>query len=154
MKINEQLTVQIQNQRPTSPKPNEKGLDFAQALLEAKIRNTTGTVESTTPVTQDKAAEMIQPTPMAAVQAVKIAGLDDRLEGSLGLLSTYAQALADPARTLKDIAPLADDLEKEVDQLQKLSQGLPPGHSLKNLVDQTAVLAAVEAAKFRRGDYV
>ncbi|MDY6852901.1 MAG: hypothetical protein SV487_12605, partial [Thermodesulfobacteriota bacterium] len=77
-----------------------------------------------------------------------------RMEQALGLLDRYAQALADPSQSLKQVSSLVRDLEQEADKLAHLSQSLPQDHGLKGSLDQTAVLAAVEAAKFNRGDYI
>ena len=78
----------------------------------------------------------------------------DQIEKALGLLDQFSTALADPTQTLKQVAPLADDLEAESLKLGRLSQELPGNSGLKALLNETAVLAGVEAAKFKRGDYV
>jgi hypothetical protein len=77
-----------------------------------------------------------------------------QLERTLDQMDRYAVALGDGARTLKDIAPLADDLGQEADRLSRLSLGLKENDPLKGLSNEAAVLATVEAMKFKRGDYV
>jgi len=69
-------------------------------------------------------------------------------------MDRYAVALGDEARTLKDLAPLADDLGQEADRLSRLSHKLKESDPLKGLSNEAAVLATVEAMKFKRGDYV
>jgi hypothetical protein len=77
-----------------------------------------------------------------------------QLERTLDQMDRYAVALGDGARTLKDIAPLADDLGQEADRLSRLSHKLKESDPLKDLSNEAAVLATVEAMKFKRGDYV
>ena len=77
-----------------------------------------------------------------------------QLERTLDQMDRYAAALGDEARTLKEIAPLADDLGQAADRLSRLSHNLRESDPLKGLSSEAAVLATVEAMKFRRGDYV
>ena len=77
-----------------------------------------------------------------------------QVEETLSLLENYAIALGDPSAALKDIAPLAEELSLNAESLNTLSQGLKSGDPLKELSSETASLAAVEALKFRRGDYI
>ncbi|MDR2339745.1 MAG: hypothetical protein LBF40_06410 [Deltaproteobacteria bacterium] len=77
-----------------------------------------------------------------------------QVEETLSLLENYAIALGDPANTLKDLAPMAEELSLGADSLNSLSQGLSKGDPLKELSSDTAILAAVEALKFKRGDFV
>jgi len=77
-----------------------------------------------------------------------------QLERTLDRMDRYAVALGDEGRTLKDLAPLADDLGQEADRLSRLSHKLTENDPLKGLSNEAAVLATVEAMKFKRGDYV
>ena len=77
-----------------------------------------------------------------------------QLENAFDQMEEYANALGDPGRSLKDIEPLANGLDQTAGQLSELSRKLPEGDPLKGLSNETAVLATVEAMKFRRGDYV
>jgi hypothetical protein len=77
-----------------------------------------------------------------------------QLERTLDRMDRYAVALGDETRTLKDVAPLADDLGQEADRLSRLSHTLKESDPLKGLSNEAAVLATVEAMKFKRGDYV
>lgn len=76
--------------------------------------------------------------------------------GLLDALETYGQALADGSKTLKDIEPLAADLEARAQDLgQSLEQGDQDGEeTLGGIAWQAVTQARVEAIKFRRGDYV
>lgn len=84
----------------------------------------------------------------------KSAKVDKQLESTLDSMERYADALGDSARTLKDLEPLAADLEMTAGRLSELSRSLPEGDPLKGLSNDAAVLATVEAMKFKRGDYV
>ena len=77
-----------------------------------------------------------------------------QLERTLDQMDRYAVALGDEGRTLKDIAPLADDLGQAADRLARLSHGLKENDPLRGLSNEAAVLATVEAMKFKRGDYI
>lgn len=76
-------------------------------------------------------------------------------EKILNLLDYYAGELADPARTLKDIRPLVDSIEKEVTLME--SEAVNKVHNdkaLDRLVKDLAVTAKVAMYKFHRGDYI
>jgi len=78
------------------------------------------------------------------------------LNGLLDSLDSYAQALGNPTWSLKELEPLALDLEAKADQLE---QGLASGQlggadNLAGLVQDVLAQARVESIKFRRGDYV
>lgn len=73
----------------------------------------------------------------------------------LNLLDNYAGELADPSRTLKDIRPLVDSIEKEVSLME--SEAANKGHddkALDRLVKDLTVTAKVALYKFHRGDYI
>ncbi len=77
-----------------------------------------------------------------------------QLEQTLTAMEQYAQALGNPGKTLKDIAPLAEELSQEAGLLSQMSQELAGDNPLKKLSNDTAILATVEAMKFKRGDFV
>lgn len=77
-----------------------------------------------------------------------------QLESALDQMDEYASALGDSSRSLRDIEPLADGLKKTAGELAELSLRLPEGDPMKGLSNDAAVLATVEAMKFKRGDYV
>jgi hypothetical protein len=76
-------------------------------------------------------------------------------ERVLDLLDDFAQALADPQKTLKDLEPLVLKMEAEAEPLKTApgseedsEQGLP------GWVGDVSLLAHVALMKFRRGDYL
>ncbi|MDR1040227.1 MAG: hypothetical protein LBR80_08700 [Deltaproteobacteria bacterium] len=77
-----------------------------------------------------------------------------KIEETLGLLEEYAVSLGDPSNTLKDLAPLAEELSFASGGLDSLTKKLPEDDPLRELGSETATLAAVEALKFKRGDFL
>jgi hypothetical protein len=76
-------------------------------------------------------------------------------EKILNLLDHYAGELADPARTLKDIRPIVDSIEKEVTLMESEALGnVQNDKTLDRLVKDLAVTAKVAMYKFHRGDYI
>jgi len=76
-------------------------------------------------------------------------------EKILNLLDHYAGELADPSRTLKDIRPLVDSIEKEVTQMESEAVNkVQNDKALDRLVRDLAVTAKVAMYKFHRGDYI
>jgi hypothetical protein len=88
------------------------------------------------------------------IEAGKTQAVEKQVGQTINILDRYAEALGDPARGLKQIKPLADELETEGRRLNQLSRALPDGHALKELAGETSVKAVVEALKFNRGDWV
>ena len=76
-------------------------------------------------------------------------------EKILNLLDHYAGELADPARTLKDIRPLVDSIEKEITLMESEAVNkVRNDKSLDRIVKDLAVTAKVAMYKFHRGDYI
>jgi hypothetical protein len=108
-----------------------------------------------------------QPTGTASVSATECASsctagsaaefsLCQQTYGLLDALETYGQALADGSKTLKEIEPLAADLESRAQSLgDSLEQSGQDGQEgLSGIAMQALTQARVESIKFRRGDYV
>jgi hypothetical protein len=89
-----------------------------------------------------------------AASVGSLPGAEEEIGGVLDILEKYMTALGDPAMSLKQIAPLADDLDRGAMRLDKIATGLGQDDPIKGLTNETAVLAAVEALKFKRGDFV
>ncbi|MDR3135662.1 MAG: hypothetical protein LBU69_06180 [Deltaproteobacteria bacterium] len=83
-----------------------------------------------------------------------VPGVEDEIGGVLDILEKYVAALGDPQVTLKELAPLVDNLDEGASKLDKLASGLSKDDPIKQLTNETAALAAVEALKFKRGDFV
>ena len=65
---------------------------------------------------------------------------------------TFSRELSDPRKTLKDLKPLVDNIEKEVNTFKM--EAADKGHELDGLVQDLAVIANVALIKFHRGDLV
>jgi hypothetical protein len=78
-----------------------------------------------------------------------------RSEKLLGLLDGFAQALADPRKSLKEMAPLVQRMEGELRDLDTLP-GAEKGKNqdLSRLAGEVSLLAHVTLFKFHRGDFV
>ena len=156
MKINStDYLEQLKNgaQKAAGPDPNE---DQGFAKLLEEQRNSTaapssgGGLESVSQLENSGLIGLI----MATGGLDKSAKVDKHLESTLDKMEEYANALGDTTKSLKDLEPLAADLELTAGRLSELSRNLPEGDPLKGLSNNAAVLATVEAMKFKRGDYV
>jgi hypothetical protein len=78
----------------------------------------------------------------------------DQNERVLGLIDEFAQALADPRRTLRDMESLVRTMEGEVRDLERAAsvEG-GPEQSLSELNSDVSLTAKVALFKFYRGDY-
>ena len=76
-----------------------------------------------------------------------------QINGVVDSIDRYGQALGDQTYTLKDLEPLAADMEE---QAQSLSSSLEEGEfgSLREVAEEVLAQAQIAAIKFRRGDYV
>ena len=137
------------NDQPAKAQP--KGADFARTLAEAGHK-VPGRSEASSGASA--ASELMDASPVGRILAANLTSPVVRMEKALGLLDRFARSLGDPSQTLKQMSGLVRELEEEAGRLTRLSRELPPDHGLRPLIDRAAVMAAVEAAKFNRGDYV
>ena len=71
----------------------------------------------------------------------------------LNRLDTYAQHLADPGKSLRQVHGLLDGIDKDIQQLTADTE--EGGDTrLKGIIDHMASLVAVEKIKLNRGDYL
>ena len=95
----------------------------------------------------------VRPSVFPAITTVST-GIVDKTENLLDLLENYTQKIEDPKKSLKEIEPLIDSIQKEASRLaQEADKHLPEDEALKDIVNEFAVAANVEYAKFYRGDY-
>lgn len=76
------------------------------------------------------------------------------VEHALITLEKYQKELSSLDIPLKRIDPLLQTMTVEVNELTRLSERLSPSDPLRKILDETAILSAVEIEKFRRGDYL
>ena len=73
----------------------------------------------------------------------------------LNLLDDYARQLNDPGKTLKDIGPLVEKIEKEVSLIEtQATATVKNDQKLEAIIKDLAVTANVAVLKFHRGDYI
>ena len=73
----------------------------------------------------------------------------------LNLLDDYARQLTDPSKTLKDIGPLVERIEKEVSSIEtQAAANVKNDQNLEAIIKDLAVTANVAVLKFHRGDYI
>ncbi len=73
----------------------------------------------------------------------------------LTMLETYAADLENPCKTLKQMTPLVDVIEQEVDRFEKSAKaGFPSDQAFMTWVNELTLTARVATAKFHRGDFV
>jgi len=77
-----------------------------------------------------------------------------KVEKFLDLMESYVQALSDPQKNLREIAPIVKSLESEKEKLVAWGESLPEDNILKHIVNQTVILSAMEVLRFNRGDYL
>ena len=73
----------------------------------------------------------------------------------LNLLDDYGRVLTDPAKTLKEIEPLVDRIEEEVNLFEVEAEKVGKDDtSLNRITHDLATTAQVALLKFRRGDFI
>lgn len=88
-------------------------------------------------------------------RAHRAACLLDHGDRVLDLLDGYANELADPNNTLKDIAPLVKRIEDEVNLMEaQTKERAGDDGELARLIQELKVTANVAVLKFERGDYL
>jgi ABC-type transporter Mla subunit MlaD len=130
------------------------GLDFSETLAKANQKD--GSVAGSDSKTSG-VSEVLETSSVGRILAVAATGRTravEQLDRTLEALDKYADALADPTKTLKDLTPLVEELETTATRLDQAGRELPAGDELRSMMDETAILASVEAARFNRGDYV
>jgi len=147
----DQLNIIKQRSQPNA---NGQDLGFSKLLDESKSKDNSVNAASST-----EASALLQNNPLVGMILAnqKIGKEPDptkQLEKAFDQMESYAAALGDGSKSLKDIAPLADGLKETASQLDELSRRLPDGDPLKDLAGEAAVLATVESMKFNRGDYI
>lgn len=141
MKIDEVLVSGYYRGGKSAKASGKGGGSFSEVLAQ-KVGQQDKPVPASAPQALDLGQPEVAPSPL-------FKGVDDMLQA----LERYSQALGDPNQTLKDIEPLADDLEAQASRLEELL-GKNQSGPLDELAAQATTQARVELMKFRRGDYV
>jgi hypothetical protein len=122
--------------------------------FQAKLSSTTKVDDNQFKQIFDKKLDELHTTPSLSPVDSK-SDVIVQSEKILNLLDHYAGELADPSRTLKDIRPLVDSIEKEVTLMESEAVNkVQNDKALDSLVKDLAVTAKVAMYKFHRGDYI
>ncbi len=76
-----------------------------------------------------------------------------QINGVVDSIDRYGEALGNPVYTLKELEPLAADMEKQAKSLYSKLQDGGFG-SLREVAEEALAQAQIAAIKFRRGDYI
>ena len=75
-------------------------------------------------------------------------------EQMLDALTRYQQLLANPAKNLREMEPVVEQMKKEISVLSPLTEQLLEGDQMKQIATDALVLASKEIARFENGDYI
>lgn len=111
---------------------------------------------------QKASAPPQRPTALGEVRPTVFHQIDTPAEGVvmqtnqlLDLLDDYAGHLTDPSRSLRDMAPIMEEISINAQQLLRESEKIPAtDQKLREIVSSVAITAQVELIKFNRGDYI
>jgi hypothetical protein len=164
MKILDEKQVK-QALHPASPgKAGNTSDDFRKVLSEITSKNRESQADN--PLKIDKleqtdprldntsALKRLNTTPFTASLDKNERSTVKKVERLLDVLESYSQALADPRKTLKEIAPLVTLLEQEQGSIAEGETGTTEEDVLNKLVTQARILTQVEVSRFNRGDYL
>ena len=164
MKILDEKQVK-QALHPASPsKVGNNSDDFRKVLSEITSKNSPSQADN--PLQIDKleqtdprldntsALEKLNTAPFTASLDSNERSTVKKVERLLDVLESYSQALADPRKSLKEIAPLVTLLEEEQENIAEAETGTHGGDTLTKLVTQARILSQVEVSRFNRGDYL
>lgn len=79
----------------------------------------------------------------------------DQSDKILHLLDDYTRELTDPTRSSKDIAPLVENIRKEISLIEdEASVEIKNDNELERIIKDLVITANVAISKFHRGDYI
>lgn len=147
MKISSELIQFMEQQfqgKPAEVSRNEAGRSFGDALV-----NELEFEGAPAPVQGAPRPEIVE----RLISGGQIPPEWFQINGVVDSIDRYSEALGNPVYTLKDLEPLAADMEEQAQSLQaKLQEG--GFGSLRGVAEETLAQAQIAAIKFRRGDYI
>ena len=143
MIINPLTGQRVSDQKSISKTKSSQSTSFFD-LLADQLQPT----EETQTINQTEAATTESQIPAE----LRLAGLSIS-ESTIDLLESFGQALGDLHLTANDLLPLIEALEGDTTTLLDIKDQLPKHDPLAQLIDRVATISAIEAEKFRRGDY-
>ncbi len=109
-----------------------------------------------------KGAQNTQPPEMSGMQPLYQAGgltpqkiqALNLSEQAIDMLDAYSKSLGDPNLSLKDIAPMVDELSATRDSVLNARSFLSDSDPLKGVMEEVASAMNGEILRFRRGDLI
>lgn len=137
--------------RKPGPQQQKDGAAFKDALTEAMTPKKTPELASsgnTQALGEIQAPSFHKVTEMKSDVVTETATLLDRLD-------IYANSLADPSKTLREIEPLVTELKERADTLiENADQIAGEDTEVNRIANESAQLAVTEYMRFYRGDYI
>lgn len=110
------------------------------------------TVKTAQPVYQTVSPTPVQPAMPPTMGIYSPAHLAS--ERVLDAMERYQQVLGDAQANLRDVSPTIDKMKQEIKETEQLMNEMPEGHPLKQIIDETLIVASKEVVRFESGDYV
>jgi len=76
------------------------------------------------------------------------------VDETLGLLEKLSSDLLNPSVTPRRMLSLIQALDDQADRLTSAAEDLPAGSPERKIMDQAAVVAKVQVAKYHRGEFI
>ncbi|MBC8318766.1 MAG: hypothetical protein H8E41_12745 [Desulfobulbaceae bacterium] len=143
MKINDLQNAQIAGNSKNITSKVSGGADFQQ-ILEAR-QNALAEPAKVGSVDQKGSGAMSVELRLESLQLS---------EKTMSTLESFGSALKNLDFAGEDLEPYVAALEDETRSLQELKKQLPVQDPLTKLLDRVATVSYIEAAKYRRGDYL
>jgi hypothetical protein len=143
MNINPLTGQKVSDQKPISKKKAFQSTSFFD-LLTDQLQP----ADETQTINQTEAPKTESQIPAE----LRLAGLS-MSESTINLLESFSQALGNLHLPTSDLLPLIEALEGDTTTLLDIKDQLPQHDPLAQLIDRVATISAIEAEKFRRGDY-
>ena len=137
---------QIQTLEQPKSQETKTGSGFGQILDQALAGvEQTGSTGSSLPLTA-----------LGSVSGLVLSPTIDQLspvDETLGLLDKLSANLLDPATTARGMESLVQALDAQADKLTSAAEKMPAGSPERKIMDEAAVVAKVQVAKYNRGDF-
>ena len=131
---------------PLSAEEKQQGERFS-SIFEQKVDQSHGT----SPIPEKSVSPALQPSMRIMhcpdFQEKTVTDLLDRLE-------KYQQMLSDHTATLRDIAPVVDDMKKFSDEGQIMLTAIDHNNPIQPLLQETVLVISKEIERFNHGAYI
>jgi hypothetical protein len=127
-------------------KPGDKTFD---GISDKKIKNSSVSNPDTEPSSTVHKVSDVLLTP-----AIDREEVVSRVSKFLDVMEEYSVKLSRKGISLKELSPLISRMEAETENMRLISEFLPPGDGIKEILDEVLIRSSVEVIKFNRGDYL